>query len=150
MIILFFGQPASGKTTLANAFFDKMKEVNPYNNFIRLDGDEWRDLSNNKDYSKEGRVANLKSAFTCAKFLNSKGFNPVLSFVTPYEELRTYLGTDTKLFQIYLEYNIDRGRTNYFANDFEKPKGCYLSINTSEISIDDCVNIVRNFCIEKK
>jgi adenylylsulfate kinase-like enzyme len=77
MIILFFGQPASGKTTLADAFVDEMNIRSPFNDFIRVDGDVWRDLSKNKDYSKEGRVLNLKSAFTMAKFLDKQGFTPV-------------------------------------------------------------------------
>lgn len=40
MIVLFFGQPASGKTTLADAYIDKMDEtygVQSTLNLIRLD-----------------------------------------------------------------------------------------------------------------
>ena len=77
MIVLLFGQPASGKTTLADKF--------EYNNQIRIDGDRWRDITQNKDYSKEGRLKNLKGAFDMALYLEKEGFLPILSVVTPYE-----------------------------------------------------------------
>jgi adenylylsulfate kinase len=93
MIILFYGQPASGKTTLADALVNQSNEYNKnyWDYFIRIDGDKWRDVTNNKDYSKEGRLTNLKGAFNMALYLELEGFTPVLSFVTPYEELRQYL-----------------------------------------------------------
>jgi adenylylsulfate kinase len=150
MIILFFGQPASGKTTLADAFVDEMNIRSPFNDFIRVDGDVWRDLSKNKDYSKEGRVLNLKSAFTMAKFLDNQGFTPVLSFVTPYEELRKYLLEGNEVRLIHLEYNNERGRSDYFANDFEKTKQLCLELNTSENNIGYCVDKCIDYCFKYK
>jgi adenylylsulfate kinase len=150
MIILFFGQPASGKTTLADAFVDEMNIRSPFHDFIRVDGDKWRDLSKNKDYSKEGRILNLKSAFTMAKFLDNQGFTPVLSFVTPYEELRKYLSDGNEVRMIHLEYNIERGRSEYFANDFEKTKQLCLELNTSENNIGYCLDKCIDYCFKYK
>lgn len=138
MIILFFGQPASGKTTLAKEFIRCAEKPAYSKGFFSIDGDEWRKITNNKDYSKEGRFLNLKTAFDMAKYVHFSGFIPVVSFVTPYEELRQYLAADTKLMQVYLEYDTERGRSNYFAKDFEYPKGEYLKLNTSQNSIYDC------------
>ena len=54
MIYWFIGQPGSGKTVLAN----KLKEeVFPH--AYRIDGDEMRELFDNKDYSMKGRIANM-------------------------------------------------------------------------------------------
>ena len=92
MVVLFFGQPASGKTTIADFFVDTIqKEGDYFYDFIRIDGDKWRDITKNKDYSKEGRERNLKGAFDMAIYLETQDFIPVLSFVTPYEDMRKYL-----------------------------------------------------------
>jgi adenylylsulfate kinase len=145
MIILFYGQPASGKTTLADALSERI-----FAKSVRIDGDKWRDITQNKDYSKEGRVKNLKGAFDMAIYLEREGFLPILSFVTPYEELRQYLNDKSQhLVEIYLEYNEDRGRNKNFAIDFEIPKMECLRINTSELSILDCVTKVMNYINEK-
>jgi adenylylsulfate kinase len=148
MIILFFGQPAAGKTTLANRLYEEIWG-NSCAGAIRIDGDKWRDITKNKDYSKEGRIRNLKGAFDMALYLEKDDYIPILSFVTPYEELRTYLRENAKnLVEIYLEYSEDRGRNGNFAKDFEKPIGNYLSIDTSAESIDDCTNKVMNYLFE--
>ena len=59
MIVVLFGQPCSGKTTLA-------KELKAYN----IDGDKLRTVFTNKDYSKEGRIKNLNRASDIAHYLN--------------------------------------------------------------------------------
>ena len=59
MIVVLFGQPCSGKTTLA-------KELKAYN----VDGDKLRTIFTNKDYSKEGRIKNLNRASDIAHYLN--------------------------------------------------------------------------------
>jgi adenylylsulfate kinase len=142
MIILFLGQPASGKTTLADELYKRIWHESLFA-AIRIDGDKWRDVTKNKDYSKEGRVKNLKAAFDMAIYLEKDGYIPILSFVTPYEELRNYLKENSNyLIQIYLTYNEDRGRNNNFAIDFEEPSDCLLKINTSETLIQDCIEMI--------
>lgn len=144
MVILFYGQPASGKTTLADAYVQKNWEK--HLGIIRIDGDKWRDITKNKDYSKEGRIKNLKGAFDMALYLEQLGYTPILSFVTPYDELRQYLKDNSKkLIQVYLEYSEDRGRTGYFAKDFEIPTIECLQMNTSELNIDECVNKITEY-----
>jgi len=135
MIILLFGQPASGKSTLAN-------ELIKYDNTINLDGDKWREITKNKDYSKQGRINNLKGAFDMALYLEKEGFIPILSFVTPYQELRDYLSKNAEdLVQVYLNYKGDRGRNDRFASDFEIPKDC-LKLDTSVLSVDMCLKLI--------
>ena len=150
MIILFFGQPASGKTTLAKKYIDYSSEHHIYydklNKFIHIDGDNWRLITNNVNYSKEGRLANLKSAFDMAIFLEQEGFIPVLSFVTPYRALRQYLIDKSKCcVQIYLTYNEDRNRSNYFATDFEEPFEENLKIDTSVYEIGQCLSKINDY-----
>ena len=54
------GQPGSGKTTLANLLFYHLKENSPNKSFFNIDGDDLRDLFQNKDYSREGREKNIR------------------------------------------------------------------------------------------
>ena len=137
MIILLYGQPASGKTTLANKLKENIQKP------IMIDGDRWRDITKNKDYSKEGRLRNLKGAFDMALYLEKEGFTPIISFVTPYEELRKYLSENAnKIYQIYLKYSEDRGRNMNFANDFEEGQ-CDLMLDTSENNIDECISKIK-------
>ena len=145
MIVLFYGQPASGKTTLADALHEKIWDKSMYGT-VRIDGDKWREITKNKDYSKEGRLRNLKGAFDMALYLEKEGYIGIISFVTPYEELRQYLKDNCKqLIEIYLEYNEDRGRNMNFAKDFEIPTTECLRMNTSELSIDECIDKVINY-----
>jgi adenylylsulfate kinase len=148
MIILFYGQPASGKTTLADAYVRRNWEK--HLGIIRIDGDKWRDITKNKDYSKEGRIKNLKGAFDMALYLEMLGYTPILSFVTPYDELRQYLQDNSaNLIEIYLYYNDDRGRSDYFAKDFEIPKIECLQMNTSELDIEECMNKIKEYINNK-
>ena len=147
MIILFYGQPASGKTTLADQFYENALLEKPVF-FIKIDGDKWREITKNKDYSKEGRINNLKGAFNMALYLENLGFTPVLSFVTPYRELRRYLRENAKgLVEIYLKYSGDRGRNMNFATDFEVPVDDEYSLcfDTSVKSINECTNEIIEF-----
>lgn len=142
MIILFYGQPASGKTTLADELYSKIWQQTIFG-AVRIDGDKWREVTKNKDYSREGRLRNLKGAFDMALYLEKDGYTPILSFVTPYQELRSYLKENAiELVQIYLTYNEDRGRNKNFASDFETPTDYDLSMNTSESSINECLNSI--------
>jgi len=134
MIILLFGQPASGKTTLANELVKRLETS------INIDGDKWREITKNKDYSKEGRLKNLKGAFDMALYLEKDGYLPILSFVTPYQELRDYLKFNAEaLIQVHLCYEGDRGRNDRFAADFELPDNEIVTIDTSKLSIPKSV-----------
>ena len=165
MIILLFGQPASGKTTLANEFIEAYKSkyntdlwvdicnsmTDPVNkDFVLIDGDRWRDITKNKNYTKEGRIENLKQAFNMALYLEKEGYTPFLSFVTPYEELREYLRDNAiNLAEIYLTYSGDRGRNDFFVKEFDTPSGEYLHLDTSKLSISDCITQISKYVAEK-
>ena len=150
MILLIFGQPGSGKTTIANYIY-RNRLVSKIKKPVLLDGDRWREVTNNKDYSKEGRMINLKAAYDMAVYLEREGFTPILSFVSPYSYLREYLRQNSNgLVQIYLFYNEERGRSQRFAPDFEIPEGGVLKLNTSHSSVKDCCTKITNFYVEQK
>ena len=141
MIISIFGQPASGKTTLAKKFIAE--------GFHHIDGDHLREMFDNKDYSREGRIRNLNRASDIAKYLHYTNHNVVLSLVYPYEEAREYLSKLTRDVRwIYLIYEEDRGRDDFKVKDFELPhmNEVDLIINTSNTSIEDSADKIKRVC----
>jgi adenylylsulfate kinase-like enzyme len=146
MIIVLFGQPGSGKTTLASQILANTST------YVNIDGDALRELFANKDYSREGRIKNLNRASDIAHFLNSTGKNVILSLVYPYKEARDYLRTLTSdVSWIYLTYEEDREKEDYQVKDFEKPiEGeDVLHIDTSSLPIQYCLHLVNNFVYKK-
>ena len=136
MIVVLFGQPHCGKSTLANKF-----EVH------NIDGDKLRELFVNKDYSREGRIKNLNRASDIAFYMDSAGQDVVLSLVYPYKEARDYLNSLTKrVAWVYLTYEGERGRENFHVKDFEIPeKETILHLDTSKQTIQECVGKINNY-----
>lgn len=126
MIYYFYGQPGSGKTTLAKALKEHL-ELNNHRIVEHIDGDDLRHIFDNKDYSKEGRMKNLRNSNSIIRFLNHKGYDVVVSMVSPYNEIRNELN-DLDLNFYFVNTSEVRGREDYFAKDFEH--------NSNDIVID--------------
>ena len=137
MIVVLFGQPHSGKTTLA-----KMLP-----NYKNIDGDELRELFVNKDYSREGRIKNLNRASDIAHYLHKNGENVVLSLVYPYKECRDYLRQlEPEAKFVYLVYEVDRGREKVHVNDFEHPdEDEALYLNTEWMTQQECLTKIKSY-----
>lgn len=149
MIIVLFGQPHSGKTTLAKGIQQNIFLQNGISTPI-IDGDEIREIFKNKDFSKEGRLKNLQKISDIATFLNQYYPLVLVSAVYPLEEARNYLTelnqnpiTDRKLVSwVYLTYEGERGREANHVKDFEEPKletPNLLTLNTSNHGINECI-----------
>lgn len=141
MIIVLFGQPHCGKSTLAK----KLTGDQDYN----IDGDELRTLFKNTDYSKEGRIKNLNRASDIAHYMHSiGGDNIILSLVYPYKEARNYLNSLTDDVRwIYLTYSGERGREKFHVADFEAPdeNEKHLYLNTTELTPEECVEVINKY-----
>ena len=134
------GQPASGKTTLANMLIDYFKINEDNKEFFNIDGDDLRDLFQNKDYSKKGRYANIRLGMSIAAYLINKNKIPIISLVSPYRELREEFKEKYKVLEIYLHTTEIRGREKYFVNDYEKPLQNFIEIDTTYKSEQESLN----------
>ena len=94
MVLWFTGQPGSGKTTLTNRFIeDKLigfMKIQPIR-IVHIDGDDLREIVDNKDYSEKGRRENINLAMNLVRFMDNKGFTVVVSLVSPYRDQREEL-----------------------------------------------------------
>jgi len=145
MITVLFGQPGSGKTTLANKLAAD----------FYIDGDHLRNMFKNKDYSKQGRINNLNRASDIATYLHYNGNKVVLSLVYPYKEAREYLNSLTNNVKwIFLLYeNVDgqeRGREANHVADFDLPyyDDLNVMIDTSTTSEEDSLKLIKEFINE--
>lgn len=141
MIYWFTGQPGAGKTVLSKALKEYL-EANHYKKVMHVDGDDIREIFDNKDYSKEGRYKNITLAQQIAKYLHLKGFDVVVSLVSPYRELREdfkkELGNEVK--ELYIHTTEIRGREQYHSPDYEPPITDFIDIDTTNCSIVECIS----------
>lgn len=114
---LLFGQPGSGKTTLAKEMQRNLWDCE------LIDGDDIRALTTNINYGRDGRIANITNAALIAKYLNSRGTSVIISVVAPYKELRDILRKELPglicVYMYYDRYKELRGRECYWVDDFE-------------------------------
>jgi predicted kinase len=155
MIYVLYGQPGSGKTTLGRLLASHLDTP-----FI-IDGDEFREMFTNKNYGREGREENIRSANAVATYLNKKGkegnwkavyiqdaesswkshpvnkeTHVVMSLVNPYRHLRGELKENNgdQVFEILLTSNREL-KKEYHVGDFEP--GCpNYDMNTDRNAID--------------
>ncbi len=132
-VIWFTGQPGSGKTTLAKELIKKFD----HDNIMHIDGDDLRDVLDNKDYSEKGRRKNIQFAIDMAKVMESKDYLVIVSLVSPYRDLRYgnvfYLNTTRKL------------RKEHWVDSYEQPIKNFTYINTDN-PIEECIDEILNVC----
>ena len=142
MVLWFTGQPGSGKTTLTNKFIeDKLIGFMkiPHWKIVHIDGDDLRDIVDNKDYSEKGRRENIKLAMNIARFMENKGFIVIVSLVSPYRDQREELKMERNIAEFYLHTTEIRGKEDYFVEDYEPPLHNFTDIDTDK-PIEECID----------
>lgn len=140
------GQPGVGKTEIGKRLFDFVKtdRKNWRKSVFHIDGDHLRQITTNVDFSKNGRVDNIKLAQNISKFLYISGCDVIVSLVSPYRHLReiykSEIGSD--LVEIYLYTDVPRCRHEYQVTDYEPPLDNYISLNTSHTTVSEATSML--------
>ena len=134
-VIWFTGQPGAGKTTLAKELIKKFSNEK----VIHIDGDDLRDVLDNKDYSEKGRRKNIQFAVNMAKVMESKGYLVIVSMVSPYRDLR-YGNV------FWINSTRPTNREKYWVDNFEPPLEAFWMIDTTDQSIEESVNEILDVC----
>jgi adenylylsulfate kinase len=142
MIIWLTGQPGSGKTTIC----EEILKIRDYRVF-HVDGDDLRDLFENKDYSETGRRKNIELAQQIAQYLHNQGKDVLVSLVSPYKDQRDRFKEKMgdNLVEVYIHTTEIRGREDFFVKEYEKPTERYLSINTTNESVEESTKKVLDY-----
>ena len=141
MIIWLTGQPGSGKTTICKRILWDKPGV------FHIDGDDLRDLFDNKDYSEGGRRKNIELAQQIAHYLHKKGSDVVVSLVSPYKDQRDKFKEKMgdNLVEVYVHTSETRGRENFFVKEYGQPTENYLDIDTTNESVEESVKKVLDY-----
>ncbi len=134
MIYWFTGQPAAGKTTLAKhleSYLSHSKKV------IHIDGDDLRDIFQNKDYSEIGRRKNIERAQDIARFMSEKGYDVVVSLVSPYKDQRETFKKENDVIEILVKTNEIRGREGFHVKEYDPPTDDYIELDTTNKRVDE-------------
>ena len=142
MILWLTGQPGSGKTTLAERFIDDkligFMKIQPVR-IIHIDGDDLRDIVDNKDYSEQGRRKNIQFAIDMAKVMDDKGYLVIVSMVSPYRDQREELKMERNIGEFYLHTTEIRGKEDYFVENYEPPLHNFVDMDTDK-PIEECID----------
>tara|TARA_B100001287_G_scaffold208191_1_gene177160 strand:- start:5635 stop:6096 length:462 start_codon:yes stop_codon:yes gene_type:complete len=139
------GQPASGKSTLANLLVDSISKKHEHAVVFNIDGDDLRGLFQNKDYSRKGREVNIRLGMSIAAYLINKNCIPIISLVSPYKFLREEFKSKFDVLEVYLHTTEIRGREKFFAEDYEPPVHNFIDMDTTnkneKESLDEILNV---------
>jgi adenylylsulfate kinase len=115
--------------------------------FFHVDGDDLRDLFDNKDYSKTGRRKNIELAQQISQYLHNQGVDVLVSLVSPYKDQRDRfkekMGDDLR--EVYVHTSEKRGREQFFVKEYNEPTENYLEIDTTNESIVESAKKVLDY-----
>lgn len=131
------GQPGAGKTVLAKQLIKFLSSDK--NKVFHIDGDDLREVLSNKDYSKEGRISNIKAAQHISRYLNMNDHHVVVSLVSPYRKIREEFKSANNVCEIYVHTSNIRGREHFHSDEYEPPISNFIDIDTTNISIDESI-----------
>jgi adenylylsulfate kinase len=142
MIYWLTGQPGSGKTTICKEILE-LKD----HRIFHIDGDDLRDLFENKDYSEQGRRKNIELAQQIAQYLTNKGKDVLVSLVSPYKDQRDKFKEKMgeNLVEVYVHTSELRGREDFFVKEYGQPTENYLDIDTTNDSVEESVKKILDY-----
>lgn len=164
------GLSGAGKSTLAAEVEEWIHKQDGH--VYIIDGDNTR-LSINSDltFSDDDRTENIRRVAEICRLFNDAGIIVIASFISPFIENRLLakkiIGEESFI-EAYLEANIavcqkrDKkglyekafaGKIKNFTgvnSPYEAPANPDLHLNTNEMSVDDCVAIIKEYITKKR
>jgi adenylylsulfate kinase len=144
MIYWLTGQPGHGKTVLSKMLKQHI-ELNNNTIVFHIDGDDLREILTNKDYSRQGRENNIKTAHSIARYLANQGFDVIVSLVSPYRELREEFKSLGNINEMYVHTTEIRGREQFHVEDYEPPLFNFIDIDTTNQTPGQSLSTILNY-----
>ncbi len=168
ILLWFTGLSGAGKSTLAHALEERLYQMG-YHTFV-LDGDNVRQgLCGDLGFSNENRIENIRRVSEMSKLFLEAGVIVLTAFISPFhadrQKARNLVGED--FVEIYCDCPLsvceDRdvkglyrrakaGEIKDFtgiSSPYEQPKQAELVVKTGEKSIDECVDQILEYLIER-
>ena len=170
MMVWFTGLSGSGKSTVA---LGVERELHKRGLLCRiLDGDNIRaGINNNLGFSQEDRMENIRRIAEIGKLFVQTGIITLACFVSPTEKIRQLARLiigEEDFFEIYVSAPLEvceqrdvkglyararRGEVKDFTGisaPFEAPVHPALDIDTSRLSLEECVKSVTNLILNNQ
>jgi len=141
MIIWITGRPNAGKTTISTelrALFARCQ----YRTLL-LDGDEWRKMTMNFDYSENGRRRNVEMAMRVALAVDEADVMVICAFVSPYRDQRELLKATGNVLEVYLHTTRCHPLKHTYCPTYEQPESGFIDINT-DVDVAVCVSDIAD------
>lgn len=169
-LLWFTGLSGSGKSTIAHALEEQIYQLG-VRSYV-LDGDNIRTgLNKDLGLSPEDRKENIRRIAEVAKLMVDSGILVFAAFITPYRESRRFireLMEQVPYYECYVKCSLEtcetrdpkglykKARTGKIPNmtgisaPFEEPVNTDLIIETDQYDIENCVNNLIRFLMDKK
>lgn len=166
-VIWFTGLSGSGKTTIANALEQRLHS-NTFRTYL-LDGDNVRHgLSNDLGFSDNDRTENIRRIGEVSKLFIDAGVMVLATFISPFIDDRKFVRNivnQTEFVEIFIKCPLnlceDRdvkglykkaraGEIKHFTgidSPYEEPVDPEITIDTSELTIDESVDMIIDYLI---
>jgi len=162
-VIWLTGLPGSGKTTIANALYPRLKESGF--KVELLDGDIVRkELSPELGFTKQDREIHARRVVYLSKILSRNGVVSIVSLISPYRDFRRYARTETNMNNNFYEVYVKCSLETCIARDpkglykkalsgqikdltglqdpYEEPENPEIIVDTEKQTVQECANVI--------
>ena len=169
-LLWFTGLSGSGKSTIANALDVALFERG-YHTFL-LDGDNVRHgLNKDLGFSDEDRVENIRRIGEVSKLFTDSGVIVLSAFISPFTSDRRLvrnLFPAGEFIEVFMDTPLETceqrdpkglyekaraGKIKHFTgidSPYEVPERPEVRLDTSQMSVDDCVNRLISYLLDRQ